>query len=298
MAVELRQLRYLVAVADAGQLSLAARRLHLSQPALSQAIRSMERELGVELLQRQARGVELTAAGRDVLAQARTTLAAADDVAKVASAHAGGGGDELVVGFLTETFAMAVEPVQRFARLRPDVRLRLRELTLVNQDAELREGRVDVALLCPPPRDLPMHPLSAEPITVTMSDDHPLADRTVLRAADVGDATFPGVVDAIPEAWADIYWLTEALGERPRRTAQRTATPHEVYELVLAGVSITTSPQFLARRFARGALVALPLIDVEPVVVGFSWRRRPRAVVRSFIEALAAAPPEPEPVWR
>src|SRR3954451_9157492 len=96
MGVELRHVRYLAAAAEAGQVSLAARRLHMAQPALSQALRGLERELGVALLHRHARGVELTDAGEAFLAKARIAIAATDEAIQAARRLR----DQLVIGFV------------------------------------------------------------------------------------------------------------------------------------------------------------------------------------------------------
>src|SRR3954453_7555754 len=94
--LELRHLRYFVAVAEAGQISAAARRLHLAQPALSQAIHALEREVGVELLERHARGVRLTAAGLAFLRHATATIARAH--AAVQAARQAGSPPEFLIG--------------------------------------------------------------------------------------------------------------------------------------------------------------------------------------------------------
>src|SRR3954471_12227484 len=96
MAIELRHVRYLAAAAEAGQVSLAARRLHIAQPALSQAIRGLERELGTALLHRHARGVELTEAGEAFLARARTAIVAVDEAIEAARSRS----ECLSVGFV------------------------------------------------------------------------------------------------------------------------------------------------------------------------------------------------------
>src|SRR5262249_39792874 len=100
MPFKLRHLRYFVAVADQGQLTLAAKKLHLAQPALSQAISSLEGELGVHLFKRHARGVTLTSAGEVFLPKARAAIEASDDAALAARSLARSGRGLLTFGFL------------------------------------------------------------------------------------------------------------------------------------------------------------------------------------------------------
>lgn len=144
----MRELRTFVAVAEEGGLSAAARRVHLSQPAVSQAIRALERELGVRLLNRSSTGTSLTDAGRLLLAEARELLARHDQA--VAAVSGGGAGTagllrlgvplELPVDLLTAALA-------RLRSTLPNVQIQARHLSTAAQMAELRAERLDVALV-------------------------------------------------------------------------------------------------------------------------------------------------------
>jgi DNA-binding transcriptional LysR family regulator len=146
--VEVRELRSFVAVAEEGGLSAAGRRLHVSQPAVSQTIRSLERELGVQLLVRGSTGTRLTDAGRVLLAEAREVLARHDQaVAAVAGAGAG------TTGVLRLGVPLELPPdllTTALTRLRstlPNVRVQARHLSTSAQIAELHAERLDVALV-------------------------------------------------------------------------------------------------------------------------------------------------------
>ena len=122
MAIELRHLRFLVAVADAGSVSGAARRLYMTQPAVTTALRNLERDVGVTLLTRHARGVDLTPAGAAFLAQAHLALEHVDEATRsarqfAATLHRG----TLSIGFLPATFSVAAATTARRVRPNPSL---------------------------------------------------------------------------------------------------------------------------------------------------------------------------------
>lgn len=149
MPLELRQFRYFVAVVEEGQVTRAARRLHMAQPALSQAIAQLERQVGVALLDRHARGVRPTAAGEAFLEKARSAVLAADEAEVVAEAWARTESGELAVGFLSVALVVAGPLLDDFRTRHPHVRLRLHELNFATQVRELRAGRLDAEIIAP-----------------------------------------------------------------------------------------------------------------------------------------------------
>jgi DNA-binding transcriptional LysR family regulator len=149
--VELRQLRYFVAVADELHFRRAAARLHISQPPLSQQIAALEAELGCRLLERTRRRVELTPAGEAFLRDARAMLAELDVAVSTARAIDAGQAGVLRVGFVGSALLSIVPAaVQRFRRARPDVEIELRERSTVEALRSLGTGVVDVGLVRPP----------------------------------------------------------------------------------------------------------------------------------------------------
>lgn len=144
--VEIRELRAFVAVAEAGGLSAAARRMHLSQSALSQTIAGLERQLGVPLLDRTSTGTQLTAAGASLLRDARVLLADHDRIVRDVGSHEQGG--VLRVGVPLELPSdLLTAALARVGERLPDVDVQLRHLSTAQQMAELRADALDVALV-------------------------------------------------------------------------------------------------------------------------------------------------------
>jgi DNA-binding transcriptional LysR family regulator len=291
----LHHLRHFVAVAEEGQVSAAARRLFIAQPALSQSVRTLERELGVELFVRHPRGVALTAAGEDLLVEARATVAAADRAMAAAAAHRRGRQQELIIGYMRECFELLAGPLSWLARARPDITVQLRELTFADQERRLRVGDVDVALLGPPPSELPQHILFFDPLLVALPASHPLAARDDLTVEDLGYEPFPRAPHGAPADWVDTYQLTAARGQPPRTTRDPVFDAPGVLAEVLLGHCVTASPAFLADRFARGNPIARPLAGEPKIAFGFAWTRTTPAL-RALVETLRCAEAEGETV--
>ena len=146
--MELKQLRYFVAVAEEGHFGRAAEKLHRSQPPVSAQIGRLERELGAQLLARTTRSVELTPAGEVFLAKAKRVLAAAEDARISVGRAAQGLVGHLTIGFVSSA-ALSLLPLalRGFREAYPDVDLNLRELTSAEQRAALLEGDIDVGLV-------------------------------------------------------------------------------------------------------------------------------------------------------
>jgi DNA-binding transcriptional LysR family regulator len=177
--MELRQLRYFVAVAEELHFRRAAARLHISQPPLSQQIAALEKELGVRLLARTRRRVELTLAGESFLRDARAMLAELDVASTKARAIEAGQAGMLRVTFVGSALLSIVPTtVQRFRRSRPGVEVEVRERSTVEQLRALDIGIADVALVRPP---IEPHPelrtelVMRERTVAAVPGDHPLA---------------------------------------------------------------------------------------------------------------------------
>jgi DNA-binding transcriptional LysR family regulator len=287
MAIDLRHLRYFAAVADDGQVSRAARTLYMTQPALSQALRHLEAELGVTLFTRHPRGVTLTRAGADVLVQARETIAAADSVLAVAAAHHRGQQRELIVGAMVETFPFLEEPLRLFRRARPDIRLHVRALDFATQESALRGREVDIAVVVAPAPDLQSFVLGSRPLVLAMSSGHPLAVKQQISLADLDDAVFPAAHKDVPERWADAFWLTQERGARPRLTTETAVSAAQVLPLIVNGQCVSPSMTYLTNAYA-GLVVARPLVGVEPMSIAVTWTKRTSASA-ALVDVLACA---------
>jgi DNA-binding transcriptional LysR family regulator len=262
--MEVRQLRYFVAVAEELHFRRAAERLHMSQPPLSNQLRRLEDELGCPLMIRSRRRVELTPAGGAFLTDARRVLAELDEAAQTARRiHAGRAG-RLRVSFVgSALLSLVPSVVRRYRAARPDVELQLRERSTEEQLRELRAGSIDVALV-PLPVDAPdlrtevvlreravaalpaAHPLArmrrvplrrlaAEPLVLFPREQAPgLHDR--LLASLSGPDGPPTVAQYAPETQTIIALVAAEIGvSLVQASVQRLGLPGVTYRPVVAG---------------------------------------------------------------
>ncbi|TXS40036.1 LysR family transcriptional regulator [Streptomyces sp. OR43] len=184
MDLDLRKLRYFVAVADRLHFGRAAEDLHIAQPALSRQIRALEQDLGAPLFTRDSHGVTLTDAGRQLLDDAGPLLASAQAVRRRVTAAARGG-RRLVVGFRA---GIPVIPAAReFGGRHPDVVVDVQRMEWDDQVPMLLDGRVDVGFVRLPVDEtgLRLTPLYTEPLMVALPADHPLAGKEEVTEADL-----------------------------------------------------------------------------------------------------------------
>lgn len=178
--MELRHLRYVVALAKELNFGRAAERLNISQPPLSQQIRQLEDELGVKLFHRTKRTVELTEAGRVFVAGAREILAQMERTAVAAVAASRGEIGELTVGTVTTTdngfYRILIAILRAFSTQYPGVRLRLRTLNVQQQIENLHDGRIDVGFMTMPILDarLITERVRSEPLAIALPEGHAL----------------------------------------------------------------------------------------------------------------------------
>jgi len=271
--VELRQLCYLVAIDEAGNLGRAAERLYVSQPALSYALRTLESELGVRLFDRHAAGVTATAAGRDVVAEAKRVLRQADRLTAAADRHRRGETGVLRVGFeASGAGELTTRARAEFARRHPGVRVEPKRFDWGGELAALRDGRVDVAFLWLPADLDGLHAevVHTEPRVVGLPAGHRLAGRAGIGVLEVNDEPLMWTERA-PRAWVD-WW---AVNPRPDGSAPRWGPTNdnveEMLEQVAEGVAICFAPASMARYYARPDLSWVPLTDVDPLRVALAW---------------------------
>ena len=192
--MELRHLRYFVAVAEERHFGKAAARLHIAQPPLSQAIKQLEAALGVELLTRTTRRVELTPAGRRYLDRARAVLASVDAAGAEAARIANGGIGQVAIGFTgSATYELLPSLARVLRRDLPGIELDLKgEMLTPDQVSALLDETLDIGLLRPPVREpeVDVRVLRREPLIAALPASHPLAERTTVRLADLRDEPF------------------------------------------------------------------------------------------------------------
>ncbi|WP_433336173.1 LysR family transcriptional regulator [Spirillospora sp. CA-294931] len=271
--MELRQLRYLVAIADEGNLGRAAETLYVSQPALSYALKKLESELRVRLFDRHAGGVSPTPAGRDVIAEARRAVRQADRVTAAADRHRRAETGVLRVGFeATGAGDLTTRARAEFGRRHPGVRVEPKRFDWGGEAAALREGRVDVAFVWLPAdlTGLESEIVHTEPRVVGLPTGHRLAGRGELSILDVKDEPLMWTERA-PRAWVD-WW---AVNPRPDGSSPNWGPTNdnieEMLEQVAEGVAICFAPSSMARYYTRPDLTWLPLTDVEPLRVALAW---------------------------
>lgn len=279
MDLDLRKLRYFVAVAQELNFGRAAARLHIAQPVLSRQIRVFEDELGTRLFDRSRRGTTLTPAGQRLLAEAPDLLAAAERVRRSVRGTA-----QLRVGFMPGITVTA--EVRALQERRPDVEVVLVRTTWDDQVETLHDGRVDVGYVRLPidRSGLVVRPLFTEPRLVVLAAEHRLAGKESLSVADLADEHLLQDPDAVPE-WRDV--ATELRTGRAR-PATAFSSVEEKLEHVAAGHGIAVVPQSTATYYTRPDVVAVPVPDIGPNHVCLAWRRGRRTPLVAEFAELAA----------
>ncbi|GAA3748035.1 LysR family transcriptional regulator [Streptomyces tremellae] len=274
MELELRSLRYFVAVAEDLHFGRAADKLHISQPALSVQIRKLERLLGVDVFLRDSRHVELTSAGEAVLEEARRTLAAADHTVAVARNIARGSG-RLDIGFVANAAAeLTPAVVEEFSRRHPHVDVRMRQYAFADPLAGLASGDVDAAFVRPPLRPdahVDCLPLLHEERVLILSERHPLAQRPAVSVEMVLDEAF--VARRAPQEWRDFWLGVDHRYGHPVRVGAEVSTVDECLEAVLTGRGIAFTQSSSQRYYARPGLAFVPVDDLSGSTVVLAWRR-------------------------
>jgi len=211
--MELRHLRYFVAVAETENVSRAALKLHVSQPALSRQVRDLEDELGFLLLERTAKSVALTEAGQKFLTEARAVLQRVEEAVTKTRAVAMGCAGELHVGYSPTPTAKILPPTLRaFQAQMPKVRVKLHDLSTGEMLEELREGTLQVAFIVRPRKSISLSGLRFEellrdPVKLAVSPQHRLAR---LRTISLTEAVKEPFVAYSQEDYPDYHENLEA----------------------------------------------------------------------------------------
>ncbi|HZY53965.1 MAG TPA: LysR family transcriptional regulator, partial [Reyranella sp.] len=250
--MELRHLRYFVAVAHEGHVTRAAEKLHIQQPPLSQQIRALEREIDAALFVRHPRGVSLTDAGRSFLADAEQILAQAEHAKIRARRTARGEVGRIAVGFTTSApfHPLVARAIREFRGNRPNVSFVLEESSSGDMVSGLRDDRLDVAFIrsgLVDPEGITVHPLLQEDMVAAFPARHPLTKRARLTLKDLADETLilyrrpdgRGLYDVIIAACAEAGFSPHVGQEAPRIVS--------TLNLVAAGLGITIVPASLSR---------------------------------------------------
>jgi len=243
--MELRHLRYFIAVAEELHFGRAAERLCIAQPPLSQQIQQLERELGFRLFHRTQRHVELTAAGQLMLEEAREVLAGLERAAAAGRRVARGEVGWIGIGFVgTATYEFLPAALSAFRALHPEVELVLRELVSAKQVQALRDKRIHIGLARPGvvEKGIVSVPLYQEPLVAALPTRHPLAQREHLTLAALAEEPFILFPRHPKPSYADyLISLCEGVGFSPQ-VVQEAAEIHTAISLVAAALGVTLVP--------------------------------------------------------
>jgi DNA-binding transcriptional LysR family regulator len=299
--MDVRHLRYFVAVAEERHFGRAAQRLHMAQPPLSQQIRQLEADLGVTLLERTTRKVELTEAGATYLDHARQILAALDDAARHARLVAAGSVGHLTIGCVGSATASLLPGLsRRLAAELPGVEFAFRgEMLVPDQTEALRTGSIDIALLRPPVTDrtLAVELLREDRLVLAAPTDHPLAARTAIDIADLADTD---LIVHSADRQAVMYGVVQRLlrdaGVRPRIRSQAGETSTLV-TLVAGGLGVAIVPEPVSALSLDG-VVYRPLHPTATIALSLAHRAagsephllRTLDVIRRLIATETASP--------
>ncbi|MCA2225623.1 LysR family transcriptional regulator [Nonomuraea aurantiaca] len=281
--MDLRTLRYFVAVAEELHFGRAAVRLHMTQPPLSRAIKQLETDLGAVLLHRSSTGVSLTPAGAALYDEARTLLEQADQARTRVAAAAGTA--TITIGTLADSAEQAgTHLAAAFRRRHPGSHVRIREADFTDPTTGLRSGLVDVALTRAPfdETGITTHVLRSDPVGAVLRADDPLAGRDHLRLNDLADRRWFQLPEGTDPVWRAFWTHPMGLGQ----DGPVVRTVHECLQAVLwnGTVGLTT----LAHALPEG-LVAVPLLDMPPSRLVVAWNSTDASpLIRSFTQIAAA----------
>ena len=288
--MELRQLRYFVAVAEERHFSRAAKRLRLSQPPLSVQIKGLEEELGVKLFQRSTRQVALTDAGRTFLERAEGILEAVEEAKEAAKGADEGARGRLEIGFISSATLGLLPPAIRLFRERfGGVEIELRELTSAQQIDALYAGEIRVGLVRLPLRapGLRFEPLQEESFLVALPSGHPLeALESVPLEAMVDQPLIFFTRQLMPSLHAQIVELFQRVGAFPN-VVQHAVHLQTIVGLVASDVGLAILPE-PAKRLSREGVVYRSLDAPDATSwVGVAWVEGDESkLVKNFVRTV------------
>ena len=274
--MELRHLRYFIAVAEKLHFSRAAERLHVSQPPLSQQIKQLEEEVEVRLFDRSKRWVRLTSAGRLFLEHARQVLTQVDSAVLAARRTMRGECVRLSVACTPWADLMAVPRIlRRFSKVHPQIQIEIQTLNSVLQLRAIKTRTVDVGFMFPPgaDKDLQIERLVAHPLVVALPSNHRLAARAHLSPRDLaGESYVTLAADVAPMyTWpVTAYWEKAGVAMKERLKVDQA---HAVIDLVAAGAGFSLVPSSV-QEYQKKNIVCRRLVPAPPELeLSLAWAR-------------------------
>jgi len=277
--MELRHLRYFVAAAETQNVSRAALKLHVSQPALSRQIHDLEEELGFALFERSAKSVHLTEAGKTFLAEARAVLERADDAVKAARAVATGASGELHIGYAPSPTARVLPRALRtFQAEFPRMRVKLHDLSSEEMLAGVREGKLGLALMVRPNRKLlrglRFEEVARDTLCLLVAPNHAYAARGSVTISEASReplvvfarADYPDYEETLTSVFGHVKAKLKIVEEHDSAASLITAVESGVgVAVVPKSFSCTTGPR----------LELIPLAPPPtPLRIGVVWSER------------------------
>jgi DNA-binding transcriptional LysR family regulator len=299
--MELRHLRYFVAVAEELHFGRAAKRLHITQPPLSQQIQLLERELGVKLLLR-GRKVQLTEAGRVLLEEGRRTIEVAERAARATRAAGAGAAARLRIGYPATTLVELVPAAFRaFAERFPQVGVEAVAGHAGGLLSALCDDQLDLAFLTMSGHEseaVCFKLLHREPLVLALPDNHPLASRAAVAMCDLAEEPMillPRALEPLHEHLPSVV-----LAETPSVAlmVHEAITLESAYSAVAAGLAVAVVVESTARTVAVPGVVHRPFAPPQPALeLGVAWPHgRMSTAVRSFLMTVAELTAARDPV--
>ncbi|MFC3654082.1 LysR substrate-binding domain-containing protein [Dyella humi] len=287
--MELRHLRYFVAVAETGSLTVAAeRRLHTSQPSLSRQIKDLEDQVGADLLIRSARGVTLTEAGKVFFDHARLALSQVDAAIEAARKAAQPSKQHFALGFLTgQEMTWLPEAMHILRAELPNIDVTVSSDYSPDLAEAVVRGKLDLAFLrAEPDYDLVYHSVIREPLVVLMPSDHRLVSRDKIRPKDLIGEPFIGMGNkaTVLRAVIDDYLERSGIDITPEQVVDN---PAMVMSLVASTRGLTLIPAYM-QKLMPWSVVSRPLIGEPPTIdltVGYS-KSNPSPILKMFLSHL------------
>jgi DNA-binding transcriptional LysR family regulator len=291
----LRQLRYFVVAAEEGQITRAAQKLNLAQPALSRTIAQLEAQVGVKLLDRHARGVTLTPAGEELLEKAQHVLNALAEVERTSQSLARTTRSAAELGFLGPSPMIdAPDLFTRFSNEHPEFHLSFRQLGFPRGSTADWIADVDIGLCFEPTPhpDVCLQVVRSEPRVALVAKSHHLAKREQLTVADVLDETFCGTDPALEPVRAGFWRFDDHRGgPAPNITDDRATNPFEIAVVVATGAAIASTPASNAAHALQAltSIVAIPVVDAKLATLSLIWREGQHSPLVDALVATARA---------
>lgn len=269
MDLDLRQLRYFVAVAEHGTYTAAAETLHIAVPSLSQQIRKLESDIGVRLLDRDHRGARPTAVGHDLLGIARDLIAGQEHAVAIVRRHVRSVGGTLRLGFLADIAGpMTRSILDRLRTQVPDATVDLVQVGWGEQVSAVLDGRVDAVFARPPLPAAAVRrtPVLTEPRVLAMAADHPLAQREEVHVSDLADVTQVDT-EGVDETWRAWWSLDPRPDGRRPRYGPVVHTIEEMLQVVASTSAVAITAASVARIHPRPDVTYRMIAKVAPTTV-------------------------------